>query len=250
MYRLYYFPGACSFAPHIVLEEIGKAFELEIVVPASALRGQGGAVPTWKSVPDLSTIEWKSMNPKGRVPALLGVGGASAGAPNLLTEAAAILFFLGLTYPEAQLLPADTTGRARCLEWTNFLATSVHSGSLALVSRPARFVEGEEYFSAVNARGMQNCQDNFRYIDEIFGDGRDWAVPDSYSIADVYLFLYYRSGQGIGIAMEEQFKAWTRHAKRVAARPAVQRVVEREAQALKAAREGNYHPRQTIRPGF
>lgn len=51
---------------------------------------------------------------EGRVPALDGVPGNAGGAPNLLTEAPAILFFLARTHPDAQLLPADPAGQARC----------------------------------------------------------------------------------------------------------------------------------------
>jgi len=69
MHRLYYSPGACSLAPHIVLEEIGKPYELELVSSSGVREGRMTATP-----------EWKAVNPKGRVPALSGVAGHIGGA--------------------------------------------------------------------------------------------------------------------------------------------------------------------------
>lgn len=65
MHRLYYSPGACSMAAHIVLEEIGEPYHLELVSSRGKLGGEGTTSPAW--------IE---QNPKGRVPALSGVPGS------------------------------------------------------------------------------------------------------------------------------------------------------------------------------
>ncbi|WP_371134787.1 hypothetical protein [Pseudomonas sp. Q11] len=63
MYRLYYSPGACSLAAHIILEEFGLPFELEL---RSALKGSGTQTP-----------EYLLINPKGRVSALQSSSGAA-----------------------------------------------------------------------------------------------------------------------------------------------------------------------------
>ena len=81
-----------------------------MVVPASKLSGS----------PDLaSSADWLKVNPKGRVPALLGVAGSSGGATDLLTEVSAILFYLGRSYPHLRLLPDGAAEQARCIEWCN-----------------------------------------------------------------------------------------------------------------------------------
>ena len=74
MYRLYYSPGACSMAVHILLEEIGAPFEKEIILS----RGEREGAMT-------ATERWRTVNPKARVPALLGVEGSMGGEPTLLT---------------------------------------------------------------------------------------------------------------------------------------------------------------------
>ena len=66
-HRLYYSPGACSMAVHIVLEEIGEPYDLELVSSRGRIGGEGTTSPAWMA-----------QNPKGRVPALSGVAGRIA----------------------------------------------------------------------------------------------------------------------------------------------------------------------------
>jgi glutathione S-transferase len=92
---LYYSPGACSLAPHVALQEIGKPFELRL----ADARGKRLA----------DNPEYLRVNPRGRIPAL-DVDG------RLLTENAAIMAWLAMQHPEAGLWPIDPVARARCLE--------------------------------------------------------------------------------------------------------------------------------------
>jgi acetyl esterase/lipase len=129
MHRLYYSPGSCSMAAHIVLEEIGAPYELQLISSLGATEGKMTA-----------TSDWKAVNPKGRVPALLGVPGRIGGAENLLTELHAILIFLARTHPSVGLLPTDPAGEARCIEWMNWLASNGNSG--------AKFLANEGFVTA------------------------------------------------------------------------------------------------------
>jgi glutathione S-transferase len=221
MYRLFYSPGACSLAPHIVLEEIGEPYELELVSSRAVAPGVGEGRMT-------ATPAWKALNPKGRVPALSGVPGRIGGAADLLTEAPAILFYLARTHPKAGLLPGDPAGEARCLEWTNWLSGNVHTMSYGQIWRPLRFVGDEKDFPAVRAKGEQNVREQYAYIERLLADGRDWAVPGGYTIVDPYLLVFYQWGGSIGLPMRAAYPNWTRLTERVAARPAVQRVLAQE----------------------
>jgi glutathione S-transferase len=236
MLRLYYFPGTCAFAPQVVLEEIARPFELEIVVPAAKLSGS----------PDLAgSADWRKVNPKGRVPALLGVEGSSGGTAGLLTEVSAILWYLGRSHPALGLIPEAAAAHARCIEWMNYLASNLHAVALAQVSRGGRFVTGEEHYANVAARGRENAREGFAYVETVLADGRDWAVPDGYSIVDPYLTMFFDAGERVLPDMAERHPAWARLAARNHERPAMQRVVEREGLALAEAREGRFHPRRT-----
>ena len=217
MLRFYYSPGACSLAPHIVLEEIGLAYEEEIV---SARPDADGLKTTSR--------EWKAFNPKGRVPALAGVPGRIGGADNLLTEANAIMIYLARSNPLAGLLPADPAAEARCIEWLNWLTGSVHATAWAQVFRPYRFAAEEQCFPAIKAKGEEDLRTHFAYVDALLADGRDWAVPGGYSVVDPYLLVFYGWGKRIGWDMRGLYPAWTAHADKVLARPAVRRIIARE----------------------
>ena len=90
MIKLYYAPGACSLAPHIVLEELGIAFESVLV---SLKDGEQ------------HKADFMRVNPRARVPALLVDG-------KLLTECPAILTYLGGGYAQRGLWPKETWKQA------------------------------------------------------------------------------------------------------------------------------------------
>ena len=106
--KLYYVPGACSLAPHIVLCESAAEFELAAV-----------AFPG-KTLADGS--DYFAVNPKGSVPAL----GLDNG--EVLTENATILQYLADQYGSDDLLPESGLGRYRVLEWINYISTEIHKG--------------------------------------------------------------------------------------------------------------------------
>jgi glutathione S-transferase len=213
MHRLYYSPGACSLAAHIVLEEIGIPYELEL---RSSFRGEGTQTP-----------DYLAINPKGRVPALSDVKGSSGGESNLLTETPAILFFLARSHPDMALLAADPAGEARCLEWMNWLSGAVHGQAYGQLWRPGRFTVNSEETPGIVEKGRENLRAHYDYIESLLADGRDWAVPGHYSIVDAYLLVFWIWGEKIDLNMQG-FPAWAALTGRILARPAVQRALAQE----------------------
>jgi glutathione S-transferase len=202
---LYYSPGACSLAPHIVLEEIGLPFSLSRVSTVD-----GGT----------RTLEHLQLNPKGRVPVL--VTGNS-----VLTEALAILVHLALAHPDAALLPGTQEGLVRSLEWFNWLSGSVHAVAVRQVWRPETFTQDPAQHEPIIAMGKESLSAAFALIEERMKQ-TDWAVSGSYSIVDAYLLVFYRWGNRMGFGMREKYPAWTRHTLRVLERPAVTQALSRE----------------------
>lgn len=96
------------------------------------------------------------------------------------------------------------------------------------VWRTQRFSDDEAAFDSIRAKGRANLLDSYAYIERLLGDGRDWAVPGGYSIADPYLLVFFGWGQRIGVDMRGGYPAWSRLTDRVLARPAVARVLEDE----------------------
>ncbi|MBM3520816.1 MAG: glutathione transferase GstA, partial [Alphaproteobacteria bacterium] len=105
--KLYYSPGACSLASHIVLREIGKPFALDKIDKASKTTEAGN--------------DFLAINPKGAVPVLETTNG------EVLTEGAAILQFLADSNGVEALAPKPgTMARARVQEMLNFVACELH----------------------------------------------------------------------------------------------------------------------------
>ena len=203
--KLYYSPGACSLAPHIVLEEIGADYALECV-PVAEGKTQSEA--------------YLAVNAKGRVPTL-------ACDIGVLTEAPAILFYLGLSHPQAGLLPQDPGLLARAAEWLNWLSGDLHATGFGALWRPHRFTPDADAQAAVSAAATVNIRAAYARIETFFAQAR-WAVGDTYSCVDSYLLVFYRWGNRIGLDMRAEYPAWTRHAEAVAHRPATIRALARE----------------------
>ncbi|CAN7427920.1 glutathione S-transferase N-terminal domain-containing protein [Trinickia sp. LjRoot230] len=209
-YRLYYSPGACSLAVHIVLEEIGVPFERHEV---SVARGENLAAA------------FVAINPKARVPAL-GVPGET----HVLTELPAIVTFLARQHPEARLLPASNAlEEARCHEWLAWLAGSVHGTGYGALWRPARFAADTALHEAISAHGRHTIIESYVSIEAKLADApREWALASGYSIVDPFLLVLYRWGNRIGLPMQLDYPAWTALTERMLKRPAVQRAMASE----------------------
>ena len=95
--KLYYAPGVCSIGIHVLLEEIGKPYDLELV----NLREGAQYQPQFTGV-----------NPKSKVPTLQRDDGS------ILTEFPVIARWLARQNPQANLIPKDEEAdtRAACRE--------------------------------------------------------------------------------------------------------------------------------------
>jgi glutathione S-transferase len=222
MHRLYYSPGACSMAVHVILQEIGEPFDIELVSSRGQREGAGTATETWRRI-----------NPKGRIPALSDVPGSMGGANGLLTEVTAILYYLARTHPAARLLPEDLAAQARCLEWMNWLASNVHAMSYGQIWRAGRYTTDLDHLADIETKGRENLLEQYVYIEALLADGRDWAVPGGFSIVDAYLLVFYQWGQRIEIDMRGKFPAWSALTDKLLERPAVRRVLAKEQVIIK-----------------
>lgn len=208
-YRLFYSPGACSLAPHIVLEELGVPYEGVRVVIADGMNQKP---------------EYLAVNPRGRVPALAY---GPADSPRILTEASAIMIFLARSHPEAGLLPTEAESLARGVEWMSWLGSIVHQTGVRLVLRPDRFIADPAAHDALKARGRETARAAFADIEPRLA-GQQWLLGDRFSVVDAYLLVFFRWGNRLGFAMRQDYPNYTAIMDRVRARPAVQRVVADE----------------------
>ena len=209
-YRLFYSPGACSLAPHIVLEEMGVPFE-----PVRIVIAEGGN----------RTPEYLAVNPRGRVPALAWHEGNQE---KILTEAMAIMVWLSVRHPQVGLLPAPRTESfVRALEWMNWLGSTMHQAGVRTVFRPERFTKDAASAPAIAEQGRETIRVGYADIEQRLS-GKRFALDDHFSAVDAYLLVFYRWGNRCGLPMREDFPHYARIMDEVRARHAVRRVVERE----------------------
>ena len=200
MLRLYYAPGACSMAAHIVLEEGGEAYEAKRVDLAKG---------------EQRSAAYLKINPQGRVPALQLDSGEA------VSENTAILPFLGKRYG---LWPKDPVAEARAMSTIGFFAASVHPAH-AHISRPERYASDSAHYPNIQETGRKAFHDYLKQIDARLA-GRQWLGED-YSVLDPYALVFYTWGVRRELPMAE-LKGYAAFKDRMLERPAVRRVVEEE----------------------
>ncbi|WP_271410294.1 glutathione S-transferase family protein [Pseudomonas sp. Q1-7] len=211
MYRLYYSPGACSLAAHVVLEELGLPFQLEL---RSALKGVGTQTP-----------EYLSINPKGRVPALQSSSGSIGGFSGVLTELPAILLFLAFQHPESNLAPREPGALARCVEWLNWLSGTVHTLAYGQIWRPQRVIEDPACYPDIVAKGMKNVARDYAFIEHQL---KVMPLPETYTIVHPVLLVFWLWGKWINLDMNGGYPVWAQTIRTVIERPAVRRALATE----------------------
>ena len=202
---LYYGPGACSMGPHIVLNEIGADYEPRRV----NLAEKANQKP-----------EYLAINPKGRVPALQIDG-------FILTEASAILSYLGRRFPASGLYAQGGEAEARMLEWMSWCSNTVHP-SFAHIRRTERYSDDASAFASIQQKGEATFWDCLATIDGAL-KGKQYALGDTYSLADPYFLVFFGWGNSLKkVDMAQKFPSYAAFARRMLERPAVKKVVELE----------------------
>ena len=197
MLRLYYAPGSCALASHIVLEEAGAEYE---------------AVRLDFSADAQKTPEYLAINPKARVPALVTDNG-------VITETPAILAFVAQSFPSTRLAPVDDPfGFARVQEFNSYLCATVHVAH-AHGGRGYRWADDPDAIKEMARKVPEVVTACFQLIEREMISG-PWVMGDTYTICDAYLFTVARWLEGDGVDLERLPKVHA-HRDRTAARPAV-----------------------------
>ena len=196
--KLYYSPGACSQAPHILLHEIGFEHDAERVDLKT------------KKLEDGS--DYLKINPKGAVPALQLDSG------EVLTENAIILQYLGdrASWPEV-LPPLGDFRRYRVLELVNFITTELHP-RFSFLFNPAA---SDELKTLI----ISDLEKKLDYIDGRLGEG-PFLFGDQLTLPDAYLFVMSRWTENfLGLERWPNLAAFRG---RMLKRPSVQHVLRLE----------------------
>lgn len=200
--KLYYSPGACSLSPHIVLRELGLPFDLVKVNLGEHKTASGE--------------DYKSINPKGYVPALQTDNG------KILTEGVAINQYLADLKPESKLASANGTfERYELQEMLNFISTEIHKTYSPMFNSALP--------EAARAIFMDKLKKRFGDVDQILAK-QDFLTGSNFTIADAYLYTVLRWAPKFQIDLK-QWPALAKFYDRVDARPAVKSALAAEAAA-------------------
>jgi glutathione S-transferase len=164
--KLHYFPGACSLASHIALEWVGAAYETVKM-----------------DLPGTKSPEYLALNPNGAVPLLVD-------GDFVLSQNAAILFYLADRFPAARLLGDGTSrGRADVMRWLCMLNSDVHPAFKPLF-KPSRFHPDPSLSGVIADTARTHVREYLERLDARLQD-REWLTEER-SIADPYLFVLLR----------------------------------------------------------
>ena len=197
--KLYYSPGACSLAPHIVLRETGMPFSLERVDTSTHLTAHG--------------VDYYTINRKGQVP-LLEIESAER-----LSEGSVIAQYIADKANNTDLLPtAGSMARYRVMEWQNYVSAELHKSFTPLFN------------SAVNAdaKGViaDNLKKKYRWVSAQL-EGRQFLTGETFTVADAYLFAVTGWAGHVGLDLSD-LRELQQFMERVAARPAVKEAMRAE----------------------
>jgi GST-like protein len=205
--QLYSLPTPNGVKASIMLEETGLPYEPHLVDFATD---------------DQKSPEFVSLNPNGKIPAMIDPDGPG-GKPIGLFESGAILLYLA--DKTGKFIPADPTGRWHAIQWVMFQMGGVGPmfGQLG-------------FFNKFAGKDWEDKRPLERYVTEtkrLLGvmdkqlEGRDWFLGDAYSIADIAmlgwvrnLIGFYEARDLVGFEAYANVAAWL---DRGLARPAVQR---------------------------
>lgn len=200
--RLFYSPGSCSLAPHIVMEETGAAYE---PVRVNLMEGEQ------------FSDGFRKINPRSKVPALVLDDG------QVLTETHAIMAWLADTHPERKLIPTDALGRARAHEWMNHCSGGVHP-NFTRFFRPERFVTEGADPQPVKEAGRAAFHAALAEVESRLPE--EGFVLGAYSVVDAHLTVFLRWGGRAGFDLAKDFPRYLALVRRVQERPATRRALE------------------------
>lgn len=199
--KLYYLPGACSFAVHIALNELGAEFEIEKLDNATKLTESG--------------TDFRKINPLGYVPAL------TIDDDEALIEAPAILQYLADTKPESGLAPANgTIERTRLQQHLNFTASEFHKAF-------APFFSGVELSEEEREAAVAKVAIRLDHIERLLSDGRNYLLGDNFTVADCYAYTV-ASWTGPTAISLDKWPSVRAYIDRISVRPSVRKAMVAE----------------------
>ena len=209
MITLHYHPGNASFAPHVLLHELGAPFELQRVDRAA---GQH------------KTPEYLRLNPNGQIPVLVD-------GDLVLYEAAAICLHLVDNHPQAGLGPARRrVERARFYKWLVRMTNTMQAMLMHYFYGDRLVDPGHvEAVAQIKAHAQARVGECLRQLDtHLARQGGDWMLGSRYSALDPYAWMLCRWTRGFDQRPAREYLHIAPFLQRMLERPAMQRTIAAE----------------------
>ena len=215
---LYFAPGACSFVPHVLLEMSGAEFEPHMV---KLHKGEQ------------NSEAYKAINPRGQVPVLVNNG-------QVVTQIVAIVLYLDQLFPQAGFLPTEPMARAQAIAKLAWMNNTVHP-TFTHIFMPQKFSDLPDVQAALKPYNTQLFRGMLGELQALVkaaeAKGHAWLSGPQFGVLDAYSLTLTRWGTIAGITPAEHPELWA-FVQKVAAQPAVARVMERERLQLNMGKAG------------
>jgi glutathione S-transferase len=209
MLQLYYAPSTAAMAPHILLEEIGQPFALQLVDNTNGAH---------------KTPAYLRLNPNGLIPALTD-------GDMVLYEAAAICLHLCDAYPQAGLAPAvGTVQRAHFYKWLVWMTNTLQT-SLIAYFYPQRMVNPDNTAGSAEVQAQAELRVGSQLLQldaELARHGGPYLLGQTYSALDAYALMLCRWTRGFASTPARNYPHLGPYLQNLLQRPAVQRAFASE----------------------
>ena len=193
--QLYSFPTPNGVKVAIALEELGLPYEAHLVNIMTD---------------DQKTPEFLSLNPNGKIPALIDPDGFG-GKPVGIFESGAILQYLA--DKTGKLIPADPARRLECHQWLFFQMAGV-GPMFGQYGHFYKFMADKISDPYPTERYQNESKRLLAVLDQRL-EGRQWIMGDDYTIADIATFPwvgtlrdFYQAGEAVGLDDYTNVTAW------------------------------------------
>ncbi|KAM0236570.1 hypothetical protein ACHAP5_009381 [Fusarium lateritium] len=213
---LYQANGACSLVPHALLRQFK--------IPFDAIRLKGGPNGAEAADGSFTNAQYRSIHPRGYVPAL-------AVDNEVITEMPAILTFIASLIPDENLLGVTPFQRAKVLEWLVVLSGTLHGVGYGPFLRPGRFSDDTAHHDAIKTKGASVVRECFKRIDDQL-KGREFMVGQELTVVDFNIYVFARWAHEADIDVRTEYTRYYEQLRRIEKLVGVKEAVEAEGLKL------------------
>ena len=196
MYKLYNVKRWGSMAPHFLLEELGVPYQ-----------------NIWMTPEQVRSEEFRQLSPLGFIPALGLLDGRT------IVESMAIIAFLTEAHNDRKLAPQlGSADSAVYLSTLAFIASNIY-GNINIAEYAADYSSEPAVQQQIRAKGEVSYHRAFGILDHRLGQEGPFLLGESFSAADLYLFMTTVWAKPSEKALLDRCKSIAKLAEHVRGRP-------------------------------